>query len=151
MPGDMAKRKSFFLFCKGKDVNIIFLQETHSKVEDITFWSKQCFFSHGTSRSAGVAILMKNLKGQVISHVADANGHWLILILTHDDVKFILINIYGYRSTENKNLLEQISLQLDNIKSTYSTDKVIMNINVLLDSLQVIQTTPLLTSAMIKA
>lgn len=129
---NMTKRKSFFLFCKGKNANIIFfLQETHSKIEDITFWSKQwgdeVFFSHGTSRSAGVAILLKNFKGQVISHMADVNGHWLMLILTLDDFKFILINIYGYNgSTENKNLLEQIGLQLDNMKSTYSTDNVII-------------------------
>lgn len=59
--------------------------------------------------------------------MADVNGHWLMLILTLDDFKFILINIYGYNgSTENKNLLEQIGLQLDNMKSTYSTDNVII-------------------------
>ena len=96
---DMTKRKSFFLFCKGKNANIIFLQETHSKIEDITFGSKQwgdeVYFSHGTSRSAGVAVLLKNFKGQVISHKADVNGHWLMLILTLDYFKFILINIYG--------------------------------------------------------
>ena len=128
---DITKRKSFFLFCKGKNVNFIFLQETHSKVEDITFWSKQwgdeMYFSHGTSRSAGVAILLKNFKGQIISHVADVNGHWLILIVTIDDFKLILVNIYGYNGiTENKNLLEQIGLRLDNIKSTYSTENVII-------------------------
>ncbi len=110
---------------------IIFLQETHSKIDDITFWSKQwgddIYFSHGTSRSAGVAILLKNFRGQVISQVAGANGHWLFLIVTLDDLKLILVNIYGYNgSTENKNLLEQISLQLDHIKLTHSTDNVIM-------------------------
>lgn len=128
---DMTKRKSFFLFCKGKNANIVFLQETHSKSEDTLFWCKQwgddAFFSHGTSRSAGVAILLKNFRGQVISHKADEHGHWLILILNIDDLKFILINIYGYNnSTENRRLLEQISLHLDNFKLLYSTDNIIV-------------------------
>lgn len=59
--------------------------------------------------------------------MADVNGHWLILIVTLDDFKHILVNIYEYnRSTENKNLLEQIALQLDNNKLTHSTDNVII-------------------------
>lgn len=128
---DMTKRKSIFLFCKGKKSNFILLQETHSKVDDITFWSKQwgdqAYFSHGTSRSAGVAILLNNFKGQIVSHLADEFGHWLILIINIDGLKFILVNIYGYNSCrENRNLLEQISLELDNLKLTHSTDNIII-------------------------
>lgn len=107
------------------------MQETHSKVHDIIFWSKQwgdeVYFSHGTSRSAGVAILLNNFKGHIVYHMADEFGHWLILIINIDGLKFILVNIYGYNiSRENRNLLEQIGLELDNLKLLHSTDNIII-------------------------
>ena len=86
---DLTKRKNLFLSCKGKNANFIFLQETHSKKEDSLFWSQQwgneAYFSHGTSRSAGVAILIKNSQGHIISHRADEHGHWLILLMNIDN------------------------------------------------------------------
>ena len=128
---DITKRKSFFLFCKGKNANIILLQETHSKPEDCNFWCKQwgdeMYLCHGTSRSAGVAVLFKNFKGKVVSQHKDEHGHWLILILDIDNFKLILINIYGYNITnQNKLLLEEIALRLDSLKLKYSTNNVII-------------------------
>lgn len=104
---DLTKRKSIFLFCKGKKAQIILLQETHSKEEDSKFWTQQwgdkIYFSHGTSKSAGVAILLKNFPGQIIHNMVDEHGHWLILIMTIDNVKIIVVNIYGYNNmTENR-------------------------------------------------
>ncbi|XP_040908382.1 uncharacterized protein LOC121191268 [Toxotes jaculatrix] len=59
---DSVKRKAIFLFCKGQQANCVFLQETHSDETDVKFWSQQwgdkIFFSHGTNRSAGVAICL---------------------------------------------------------------------------------------------
>lgn len=108
---DLAKRKSIFLFCKGKNAQFNFLQETHSKEEDTTFWSQQwgdkMYLSHGTSKSAGVAILLKNVPGQIIHNIADKHGHWLILIVTIDHMKVILVNVYGYNNIgDNKRLLD---------------------------------------------
>lgn len=63
---DLLKRKSLFLYCKGKGVlnKIIihyFVQETHACKEDEKFWRSQwgndIWFSHFSNRSAGVAIL----------------------------------------------------------------------------------------------
>jgi len=107
------------------------LQETHSYVDDITFWCKQwgdeAYFSHGTSKSAGVAILLNNFKGQIVSHKADEFGHWLILIINIDGLKFIIVNLYGNNiRRENQNLIEQIGLHLDNLKLTHSTDNIII-------------------------
>uniref|UniRef100_A0A3P9J195 Reverse transcriptase domain-containing protein n=1 Tax=Oryzias latipes TaxID=8090 RepID=A0A3P9J195_ORYLA len=128
---DLTKRKRFFLFCKGKNVDFVFLQETHSTNEDKSFWSQQwgdkVFFSHGNSRSAGVAVLLKNFQGKIVSHIADAHGHWLIIIIDIDNLKFILVNIYGYNNIkENKILLEQISLQLDQLRLAYSSNNIIV-------------------------
>lgn len=38
---DNVKRKAIFLFCKGFKAHCIFLQETHSCDEDVTFWQNQ--------------------------------------------------------------------------------------------------------------
>lgn len=62
--------------------------------------------------------------------MADEFGHWLILIINIDGLKFILVNIYRYNiSRENRNLLEQIGLHLDNLKLTHSTDNIIIGGN----------------------
>lgn len=64
---DNIKRKSIFLFCKGEKANFILLQETHSKPEDEKFWVNQwgdkIIFDHGSTKSAGLAILFCNSPG----------------------------------------------------------------------------------------
>ncbi len=59
---DMLKRKALFLFCKGKEADFCFVQETYACKEDVLFWRSQwgsdMWFSFGVSnRTAGVAIL----------------------------------------------------------------------------------------------
>ncbi len=64
------KRKAFFLFCKNKNSNYIFLQDTHSNPDDVKFWTSQwghkIICSHASTHSAGVAILFNNLPGKVV-------------------------------------------------------------------------------------
>lgn len=38
---DNMKRKSIFMFCRPKNADLIFLQETHSVDNDIKFWKAQ--------------------------------------------------------------------------------------------------------------
>uniref|UniRef100_A0A3B3BQT6 exodeoxyribonuclease III n=1 Tax=Oryzias melastigma TaxID=30732 RepID=A0A3B3BQT6_ORYME len=121
---DITKRKR-------KNANVIFLQETHSKTEDCNFWSKQwgdkAYFCHGSSRSAGVAVLLKNFQGQIISHYKDQHGHWLILVVNFDTFNLVLINVYGYNNlSQNKFMLEDIAQNLGQIKQTYSTNNIII-------------------------
>lgn len=128
---DLTKRKSLFLFCKGKKAQFIFLQETHSKDEDSTFWSQQwgdkTYFSHGTSKSAGVAILLQKFSGQILHNIADEHGHWLILIVTIDHIKIILVNVYGFNNiSENKRLLHELTLHIEDLKVSQSTDNIII-------------------------
>uniref|UniRef100_A0A3B5MDF0 Endonuclease/exonuclease/phosphatase domain-containing protein n=1 Tax=Xiphophorus couchianus TaxID=32473 RepID=A0A3B5MDF0_9TELE len=85
------------------------------------------YFCHGSSRSAGVAILLKNFQGQISSSKMDKNGHWLFLTVCSDNLILILLNIYGYNNlNENKLLLEEITLNLDHLKSFYSTNNVVI-------------------------
>ena len=61
------------------------LQGTHSSDMDVKFWINQwgdkIIFSHGSNRSAGVAICFNRFPGDIITHKADGEGHWLIAVL----------------------------------------------------------------------
>lgn len=63
---NVLKRKSLFLFCKGKGVDFYFVQETHACEEDENFWRSQwgndIWFSHCTTKSAGVAMLKEKVR-----------------------------------------------------------------------------------------
>ncbi len=76
---DLVKRKALFLFCKGRKPHCLLLQETHSSEVDTKFWANQwgdrILFSHGTNKSAGVAICFNRFPGDIITHRADDQGH----------------------------------------------------------------------------
>lgn len=128
---DITKRKALFLFCKEQKAHVIFLQETHSSEEDKTFWKNQwgdtVLFSHGSNKSAGVAICLNNCPGKIIDHKADSKGHWIIAILNFDGVFWIVCNIYGYNSvTENKIILNEITTIIGEYKLKYPTDNILV-------------------------
>lgn len=111
---EITKRKALFLFLKRTDADFIFCQETHSTDLDEKFWKSQwgksIFFSHGTSHSAGVMVLMNRFKGDVLNSVTCENGRWVILTVKLDNTIFILCNIYGHNSnTLNKSLFAKVS------------------------------------------
>jgi len=80
--------------------DIFFLQETYSTKEIENQWRKQwrgvLFFSHGTSHSKGVLILVReNLDFQVKSTHIDDLGRFIILDTLIQDSPFLLANIYA--------------------------------------------------------
>ena len=83
-----------------KKSDIIFLQETHSSPEVETIWFKnwpgKCFFSHGSTNSRGVLILIKDTSVYSIHDCkTDNEGRYIILDITIDDYRVTLGNIYG--------------------------------------------------------
>lgn len=58
---DRSKRAMVAEIIKLKNINITYLQETHTdcdnEVEWRRWWDGKCFISHGSNISAGVAIL----------------------------------------------------------------------------------------------
>lgn len=55
-------------------------------------------FSHGTNRSAGVAICFNRCPGKKINDRPDIEGHWLAVVLHMENVPFILVNVYRYNN-----------------------------------------------------
>lgn len=87
---DNVKRKATFLFCKNQKAHMTFLQETHSCADNDSFWNNQwgdkILFSHGSNRSAGVAICFNNCPGNIVTFQADVEGHWLIAVLNIEGI-----------------------------------------------------------------
>ena len=84
----------------------MFLRETHSTVYDEKRWQDEpkgkLFFSHGHSKSCGVAIgSLGNMNFNVLNKIQDNDGRILILDEQVDDATFLLINLYN----ANKQLL----------------------------------------------
>lgn len=110
---DNVKRKALFLYAKSFKTDFCFFQESHSVVDDINFWKNQwgneVWMAHGSEHSAGVMIVKNEFAGSVLQSYIDPKGHFLILIICINNIYVLLINIYGYNtSRENDLLLEEI-------------------------------------------
>lgn len=103
------KRKALFLFAKQQKSDFHFFQESHTVVNDASFWKTQwgnnLWFSHGSERSAGVTSLKNNFNGVVLHSEMDPIGHFVILILNVDNNIILLANIYGYNSKPENDFL----------------------------------------------
>lgn len=61
--------------------------------------------AHGLEHSAGVLILKNLFAGDVLYHFSDPNGHFLLMVICLNNTVVILINIYGYNSSHENDLL----------------------------------------------
>jgi len=128
---DNTKRKATFLFCKERKAQCVLLQETHSCGSDRTFWSNQwgepVLFAHGTTRSGGVAFLFNNFPGKLVESRSSLDGHWLFCVQKIENCYIVLGNVYGYNNlSQNKSLISEMSLILEELKTKYATDLIIL-------------------------
>ena len=98
--GKSIKRRSIFQWLHNQKHQFAFLQETHSTKECAQFWEAEwggkVFFSHGSSNSKGVMILVNpNLELKVEKCITDKNGRYILLDLIVDESHIILLNIYA--------------------------------------------------------
>lgn len=87
---------------------ISFLQETHSTKEIENEWKQrfcgEIFFSHGTAKSKGVAILLGNkLDFTIIDQSSDDDGRLIILKCLIQGNECLLINSY-FPNTEKEQI-----------------------------------------------
>ena len=100
----------------------IFLQETHSSVDDEKRWCDELngnlYFSHRKTNLGGVAIGHVGSKSFVLANqTADKNGRRLLIEALVDDVKFVLINIYNCNNESQQPLtLTELYKILQNIE-----------------------------------
>lgn len=121
---DSIKRKATFLYLKNEKAQGYLIQETHSNETDEKFWANQwgdkIIFSHGSNRSAGVAILLNNFPGKIIVTKRDPLGHWIICVFEISEGFLILGNIYGYNNqNQNRKLLTELTTIVKDLSKIY--------------------------------
>ena len=81
--------------------DIFLLQETHVSCkkqaqEFEKLWQGECFWSFGTGKSAGVAVLFApNFSGIIVRFLFDSNGRILSLLIDFHNLFFNVVNIYS--------------------------------------------------------
>ena len=84
---DQIKRRSIFSNLKNQKANIYFLQETYSERADEKIWTNEwggeLFFSHGTTHSKGVCILINPFAQPKIDYYyANDSGRIVLITIT---------------------------------------------------------------------
>ena len=124
--GDKDKRREVFHLFNNKPHQIFMLQETHSTNEVVKIWKSEwghnIIYSHGDSRSRGVAILIKNdLSHEVHSIKSDNKGRYIILDFSINQVRLTQATIYGPNSDDQDFFNEFI----DSIESIPNDNRII--------------------------
>ena len=122
---NFRKRRTIFTWCRKRNSDIIFLQETHSTLSTQLKWKNEwgaeLICSHGSSNSRGVAILIKKGLDCVIhSQIVDTSGRYIVVKAAIKDKMYVLVNIYAPNKDEDiikflKNVLTK--LQTENLDS----------------------------------
>ena len=131
-----TKRRKLFKFLKHKDSDIVLLQETHSKKGDTkmwrSLWGSNLINAHGTSASAGVAILLnKRLNYELGKISIDPEGRYIIMDITINDKTLTIINVYAPNSDT-----PQFFIDLFNTQKEHSNNEIIIggDFNFIFDS-----------------
>lgn len=138
---NIVKRKALFLFAKQHKNDFCYFQESHSAVDDTSFWRTQwgndLWLAHGSERSAGAANLKNKFSGNILHTDCDPSGHYICQILGIDQITVITVNIYGFQSkTQNDNLLEMLENRIQHWLDKFPNAFIVIggDFNMILDS-----------------
>ena len=117
---EKGKRQRICAWCKEKKADIVFLQETFSSrdVEDkwASEWNGQGIYSHGTSHSKGVLMLINaSLDIEIKKVICDSEGRYILVDCILEGVRVILCNVYfpvRNKEKEQTQLLKKIQEEL---------------------------------------
>ena len=95
---DKSKRNQIFSFFKSKELDLVFVQETHGtpEIENVwcSEWGGNIFYSHHNSASRGVMILCSN-SISVRSSSSDDEGRWVLAEIDLNEIIVTVVNIYA--------------------------------------------------------
>lgn len=97
---DRKKAGNIIEFIRLKNLDVIFLQETHSdmnnEVDWRLWWGNECVLTHGTNLSAGAAILFSpTTKVRILSKKEIEPGRLLAVRADINGLFFVFVNIYA--------------------------------------------------------
>jgi exonuclease III len=107
------KRDRVLGYYQNERNSIVYLQETFTTNGDMEYWKKSwpgpIFFSHGSTNSRGVAILLhQDLNVEIDNVVIDPNGRYLIIECCIADNNIALCNYYAPTSDKTKEQIEML-------------------------------------------
>ena len=113
-----VKRNVIFENLQRKKFSLIFLQETHSEVGDEQLWENEwkgvIHFNHGSRKSRGVAILISDKSGLVVTNIhKDDDGRWLSGEIMWNNSIIYVASVYAPNDIHNRvvffdNLVDKI-------------------------------------------
>jgi exonuclease III len=112
LASDVKKRISVINRLKKKGKGVFMLQETHStdatKSKFLSLWnSKNAFFSHGSSNTKGVAILIsKDYHVNLLNEYKDTDGRYVIIDVELNNTKYTIGNLYAPTRNFEKEQIE---------------------------------------------
>ena len=116
---DRKKRTDIFLKAKEDHINILCLQETHLKKEDLNTivedWNVQFYIAGKHTNAGGVLIAVeKNFEYKCHKDISDSQGRYVILDLEITGVaRFLLINLYA-PNNDDPNFFENLFNTVEN-------------------------------------
>ena len=127
---NVNKRRAIFSYLKAQKATIFCLQETYSSIEDEKVWPAEwggkIFFSHGSSHSRGVCILLNPHSTFHLRRVeADSEGRFLIVKVIIDEECFFVTNRYAPTDYRDQDCL--IRLLSEQLISNTDTSKVVIS------------------------
>jgi len=107
---------------KDQEANVYFLQETFSKVSDEAVWRNdwggEIYFSHRTSQSKGVCILINRAVKEKVTPSSDADSRIILINLTNNGLKLSFCNMYAPNDhTQQVSFIQQQNEQIRNYNS----------------------------------
>lgn len=118
---NFQKRKQLFQLFKHKNLDVIFVQESHAKEEEMHLWRSQwggkILYANGSSESRGVIIFIKRELDLVQGRtVVDAGGRYIISEITIEQNEIVLCNIYA-PNNDLPNFFRQVEEELESFDS----------------------------------
>ena len=122
---NQLKRRSIFSYLKDQNCQFYFLQEIYSEPNDEKIWKSEwggdIFFSHGSTHSKGVCILINpslSLASPIEKSSKDQEGRIVSINLTLEKVNFSLCNVYAPNDSQQQqvflhNLNEYLMYNMD--------------------------------------
>ena len=97
---DSKKRRQIFHYVRDHDVDVVFLQETHSTSKSTKIWRNtwggEAIFSHGESNARGVCTLLRRgLDAKILKKECVVQGRVLNVVIEFNSQKILLSNIYA--------------------------------------------------------
>ena len=95
-----TKRREIFHYFNLKQVDVLYLQETHGDSVIEKQWSaelgKKMWFTHGDSNARGVAIALSKNSGIIVHNVIQSDeGRYLLLYTSWKKSKVLFVNVYA--------------------------------------------------------